>query len=238
MLGLTLGALLVLHLPTDQYRGGSDICIHEFAHNVMDFGLDDGLRKMIEAQYQRSSDAGRWKGLYALTNPKEYWAELSMWYFGAHGDRNDRNGPADGRRALAAYDPDGYALLDKIYSGALSPNAAKVKPVRALDGSAQVHSIADDVASELVVFNTTPETYAIGWLDFDGQSKDRGRLDGFAYQVLDTYVTHAWELKETSSGRTIRFVYVTHAWELKETSSGRTIRFVADAPFNRLRLGN
>ena len=48
----------LLGLPTDRYRGGYDVCTHEFAHTVMRFGLDETLRKYIEAQYLRAKDAG------------------------------------------------------------------------------------------------------------------------------------------------------------------------------------
>src|SRR3984957_13305094 len=123
----------LLGLSSDRYRGGSDICAHEFAHAVMDFGLDDALRKTIEEQYRRAISAGLWNGLYAATNQQEYWAELSMWYFGAHGERGT-SGPADGGAALAAYDADGHALLDRIYSGRSPPSAIRIASARIAGG--------------------------------------------------------------------------------------------------------
>src|SRR6185437_5972859 len=64
----------LLKLPDDHYRG-RDICLHEFAHAK-----------------------GRWLRSYAGSNPDEYFAELTMWYFGTHGDMNmtgpkPKNGP-------------------------------------------------------------------------------------------------------------------------------------------------
>ena len=49
----------------------------------------------------------------------EYFAELSMWYFGSHGEYVDRENsfPAAGRQALKMYDEDGFRLLEKIYEG-------------------------------------------------------------------------------------------------------------------------
>jgi alpha-glucosidase len=108
----------ILRLPSDRYRGGSDICVHEFAHAVMNFGMTPAQRQRIEAQFQRSLAAGRWRDAYAGTNAREYWAELSMWYFGAHGDsRMQGSPPGDGASGLKAYDPEGYALLDALYHG-------------------------------------------------------------------------------------------------------------------------
>jgi hypothetical protein len=191
----------LLGLPSDRYAGGSDICMHEFAHAVMDLGLDDALRKTIEEQYRRATSAGLWSGRYAATNPKEYWAELSMWYFGAHGDRGSA-GPADGRAALAAYDPDGEALLDRIYSGALRPSAIRIVPVRMADASAEFRSVGGGGAATLVLLNNSSRARAVQWLDFKGQPVDYGTLEQMSYRVMNTFIKHAWQLKDTASGRT------------------------------------
>jgi len=79
----------LLKLPTDRYLG-SDICVHEFSHTFMDFGLDDLLKGKIKAQHEKALKLGLWKGAYAATNPQEYWAELSIWYFGSHGEFSSR----------------------------------------------------------------------------------------------------------------------------------------------------
>jgi hypothetical protein len=50
----------------------------------MDYGLDAEQRMEIKEQYARSLSAGLWQNAYAAVNAKEYWAELSMWYFGSH----------------------------------------------------------------------------------------------------------------------------------------------------------
>ena len=108
----------ILNLPSDRYRGGSDICIHEFSHGIMNFGLTEAQRQRIREQYARSLASGLWLGSYAATTPQEYWAELSMWYFGAHGDRRMKGAPpADGTEGLRQYDPAGYAVLDALYRG-------------------------------------------------------------------------------------------------------------------------
>ena len=106
----------LLRLPTDRYRGGQDICVHEFAHTIMAIGLSADQRKSIERQYADSMARGLWRDSYAANNEREFWAELSMWYFGGHGDRRMAGDPpADGREGLRRYDPDAYAVLDEIY---------------------------------------------------------------------------------------------------------------------------
>jgi outer membrane protein assembly factor BamB len=107
----------LLQLPGDRYHG-RDICIHEFAHNIQDTGLSNDVRQKIREQYKRSLEKGLWKGSYAATNEHEYFAELSMWYFGTHGDMNmTGTKPAKGPEGLKAYDPEAFTLLDDLYSG-------------------------------------------------------------------------------------------------------------------------
>jgi len=108
----------ILRLPDDRYRG-HEICIHEFAHAIMDYGMTAAERKQIRDQYTESISIGLWDRAYAGTNPQEYWAELSVWYFGGHGDRR-MNGkpPADGQVGLRVYDRRGFDLLDRLYNAA------------------------------------------------------------------------------------------------------------------------
>ena len=53
-------------------------------------------------------------------NPDEFFAELSMWYFGMHGElRMSGPKPADGPEGLKQYDPEAFALMDGYYRGRL-----------------------------------------------------------------------------------------------------------------------
>jgi hypothetical protein len=108
----------LLNLPNDRFRGSGDVCIHEFAHVIMDLGFTSEQREAIQEQYRKSIGAGRWAGAYAAVDAHEYWAELSVWYFSQHGNRRMQGAPpGDGRQGLYAYDPEGYALLNRLYSG-------------------------------------------------------------------------------------------------------------------------
>ncbi len=44
----------LLHLPTDRYAD-RDICVHEFAHTIMEYGLDSNARSKITDQYNKST---------------------------------------------------------------------------------------------------------------------------------------------------------------------------------------
>ena len=138
-------ALPTLAVPTRRYAG-RDILTHEFAHLLMDYGLPPALREEIRATHKRVTETTRrWRRAdgelaYAGSNASEYWAELSMWYFGSHGEYVDRQArvPPPGCHALAEYDPDGFRLLGLVYGGthpllrsdALAP-VARLAPVAA-----------------------------------------------------------------------------------------------------------
>lgn len=107
----------LLQLPRDRYYG-RDICNHEFAHAIFGEGLSSNVRQEIVDTYQKAMAKGLWKPAYASTNSDEYFAELTMWYFGNHGDMIIPGTEVKpGAEWLKSYDPDGYALLDKIYQG-------------------------------------------------------------------------------------------------------------------------
>jgi alpha-glucosidase len=110
----------LLKLQKDKYHG-RDICVHEFAHAVRNIGMSPSLRGRFDQQYQRSIAKGLWVNGYAATNPDEFFAELTMWYFGTHGDMNmNEPKPEDGPDGLRKYDPEAYALFDDFYSGRLT----------------------------------------------------------------------------------------------------------------------
>lgn len=109
----------LLKLKEDRYFG-RDICVHEFAHTLQNYGLSKDIQQKIREQYKASTEKGLWKGAYAASDQGEFFAELTMWYFGTHGDTPKGSDiPAPGPEAFKKYDPDAYALLDSLYSGRL-----------------------------------------------------------------------------------------------------------------------
>ncbi|HXW55812.1 MAG TPA: hypothetical protein VEJ67_08700 [Candidatus Cybelea sp.] len=117
----------LLQLFADRYRG-RDICTHEFAHNIENYGIPPAVRAMFDKQYEISKSKGLWINSYAGSNPDEYFAELTMWYFGTHGDLSMTDPiPANGPEGLRQYDPDAYKLFDDFYSGRIE--IATLEPV-------------------------------------------------------------------------------------------------------------
>lgn len=107
----------LLKLPNDHYFG-RDILTHEFAHAIRQYGIPLDIVERFNEQYRRSLAKGLWKDAYAGSNADEYFAELTMWYFGTHGDLHMTGPkPADGPAGLKQYDPDAYQLFDDFYRG-------------------------------------------------------------------------------------------------------------------------
>ena len=98
----------LLNLRGDRYAK-ENILVHEFGHTFHEMGLnsiDRGFDQKLQDAYAAAKKKGLWKGHYAQTNHKEYWAEGVQSYF----DTNVAE--ADTREKLAKYDPDLFALID------------------------------------------------------------------------------------------------------------------------------
>ena len=115
----------LLKLKEDRYFG-RDICVHEFAHTLQNYGLSKDIQQKIRDQYKVSMEKGRWKSAYSASDVGEFFAELTMWYFGTHGDTpKGSDVPAPGKEAFKAYDPEAFQLLDDLYSGRLKVSVKK-----------------------------------------------------------------------------------------------------------------
>ena len=120
----------LLKLPGDRYAG-RDICAHEFTHCIYQYGVQPEVRARIREQYDRSLAKGLWKKAYAATNPNEFFAEMTMWYFGTHGDLHmEGTKPANGPDGLKQYDPDAFTLVDDFYSGRIQVTRVEPRPRR------------------------------------------------------------------------------------------------------------
>jgi hypothetical protein len=118
----------LLKLDKDKYHG-RDICLHEFAHAIRNYGVDRAVVARFNQQYHRSLDQQLWVKSYAGSNPDEYFAELTMWYFGTHGDMNMTGPkPENGPEGLRKYDPQAFALFDDFYQGRIPIGKADPEP--------------------------------------------------------------------------------------------------------------
>jgi hypothetical protein len=185
----------LLKLPSDRYTDHRDICTHEFAHTVMNYGLSPNVRELVRRQYEKSMAAGLWRTAYAATNPDEFFAELSMWYFGSRGDFGQISPqPEAGRAWLRHYDPAAFELLDRIYSGRSPVERIAWQTAAPLPGNdeGKQRSLASTEPTRLLLVNRSPTDYGLFWLDFAGKRKPYGLLHAGENRVQDTFAGHAW----------------------------------------------
>ena len=198
----------LLKLPGDAFRDHRDICSHEFAHTLMEFGLGPGLVRRLEEQYRRSTGRGLWKTAYAATSPGEYFAELSMWYFDSRGAFGRLEPPPkEGREWLASYDPEGFRLLDDLYSGRLpiAPRAGVTLALLPASREKDLRSLRSDASTGLSVRNLTAGTVTVYWLDTAGRRVKYDAIDAGAVWSISTFVTHPWVFTD-AAGRALGLV--------------------------------
>ncbi len=189
----------LLLLPGDRYKEHRDICMHEFAHAILSFGLSRDIRDRIEAQRQKSVADGKWPGAYAATNAEEFFAELTMWYFGSRGDYGKITPtPTKGATWLRSYDPLAYELIDSLYSGRLKPSPVEIVDLVMLppEMEGQTRSKTDQPATQVVFINRTNGPITRFWLDFAGQRHSYGIVPPGGVTSQSTYATHAWLLED------------------------------------------
>jgi hypothetical protein len=184
----------LLALSSDRYRDHRNICSHEFAHTLMAFGLSDDVVRRIQDQYAASIGKGLWPA-YAGVNAQEFFAELTMWYFGSRGDYGRIEPPPQpGKAWLAAHDPDAFALLDDLYGGRI-PIAAlvwKILPPADLHQLGALRSRESAQPTRLMARNLRPTKCQVYWVDFSGNRISYGEMQPFGVWSGATYVTHAW----------------------------------------------
>jgi hypothetical protein len=196
----------LLRLPEDRYKG-RDICLHEFAHCLQNYGLSKNVQTLIDEQYRRSLENGLWKTAYAAVNSGEFFAELTMWYFGTEGDRGKLSPPpARGREGLRAYDPEAFALLDGIYTGRIKVERkkeyARAVKLKALspDREVGIQPAGESTKTSVRFKNLTSQEVQLFWLPGDGTRKPYGAIPAGGTFLQHTFAGHSW-LITTADGR-------------------------------------
>lgn len=185
----------LLSLPSDHYRDHRDICSHEFAHTLMEYGLGQEVWRRIREQYRRSTDQGLWKTMYAATNEKEFFAELTMWYFGTRGDYGKhRPPPRPGREWLAQYDPGAFKLLDDLYSGRIPVPEVRGRQLDLLPPAREknLRSQSSAEPTSIAAHNLRAGRVEVYWLDFSGHRKKYGEINPGGRWSMSTFATHPW----------------------------------------------
>ena len=203
----------LIDLDSDPRYAGRDILTHEFAHCIMDVGLPRAVRDEIVATHKRAVETeGRWKRAdgkgvaYAGSNASEYFAELTMWYFGSHGEFADREQrvPTPGPGGLAEYDPDGFRLMSSIYGGTHPGLAAVDPPGTRLTNllinpstSKSVDEPEDDAKIVSLEFDNRgcDCAWKLFWLDETGERRQYGEVPKDVVYLQMTFPGHVWHLE-------------------------------------------
>lgn len=123
----------LLCLTNDRYRG-RDILSHEFTHTIHAYGLSQNIRDLIEKTYRAARAKKLWetpegRPIYGGSNVEEYLAELALWYVGGRGDWPRSMPPMQpGPDFIRKYDPDGFKLVDDLFSGRLDVQPVTPRP--------------------------------------------------------------------------------------------------------------
>jgi hypothetical protein len=156
---------------------GDETCIHELAHAIEWFALDASTRERIVTEYRASLDSERWKGMYAASNPHEWFAEVTKFYF-----RRDRDDLAfydpqlaRGHDWLCRYDERACRFVDDLYHDRLDPGVPKATVVAPAPGSSEgaTRSGVGQVPVRVVVRNRGTARIHVIWIDFDGKRDPR-----------------------------------------------------------------
>jgi len=186
-------------------RDHRDICSHEFAHTLLDWGfpprLSAALKAELEALRLAGCAAGRWAGAYARSNADEFWAELCMWHVGSRGDYGSISPqPRPGRRWLRRYDTAAAALVSSVLEGRhplLLAQADEDGGVAELGWAAgdAVSSEGDGEACTLLVVNEAGHALRLSWVEAGGGLRTYAEVPPGGRAGQSTYSGHAWELQ-------------------------------------------
>ena len=89
---------------------GLNILYHELGHLVQGWAVEPSDYFDIKIAYQAALDGGKYRTDYARTNSNEYFAEATQAFFYHLDPRGGRD-----RAWLKSYDPEVYAILERVY---------------------------------------------------------------------------------------------------------------------------
>jgi cyclophilin family peptidyl-prolyl cis-trans isomerase len=107
----------MLAFPGDPYST-ENILVHEFSHVIHGVALralDPTFNRRLREAYQSATNAGKWKGTYAATNPGEYWAEAAQSWFDNNRQNDALHNHVDTRAELKEYDPAVAKLCEEVF---------------------------------------------------------------------------------------------------------------------------
>jgi hypothetical protein len=184
----------ILKLPNDSHADHRDITVHECAHMLHLIGFSEKIHQAITDRYEAAEEEGLWPECYALTNDHEFFAELTMWYFGTRGDYGRLPDPQEGPEWFRQYDPESYQLIDDIYQGRLEFQPISWEQLAMLPSNteSETQSLNSDHPTYIIFENRTGAEVELFWLNFEGERQSFGTLLGHDRSGMATFATHPW----------------------------------------------
>ena len=173
----------------------NESCARQIAISIFLYGFDEPIRKHIEEQFRDARLQGLWNGSSAGTSAQEYWAQLSLLYFGWQ---------QNSVRDLHVYDPRGYALVESIYNGLERPVA--IEAIRARSVSKLAISKVNGVRAQIQLVNNSSKPIRISWMDPEGKIRDVGELGPYNRTIKDTSLSQVWIVQDQRGIEMDRFV--------------------------------
>lgn len=177
----------------DRRNTQPSVVMHELAHAYHEvvLGFDD---RLIINAYENAFRSGLYQSVaarigqprraYALTNHKEYFAELTEAFFGTN-DFYPFN-----RAELRGYDPVGFAAVRAVWEDAVPVVLSEVKGIGPACESVLVASPGSDRAARLTVRNAGHHPVKLVWIDFKGERRPNLTIAAGALGTLRTFVGH------------------------------------------------
>jgi hypothetical protein len=197
-----------LRLERDQ----PSILLHELAHAYHDQVLGHRNQAVLRA-YRNAVDSGLFREVkrvdgrvgtaYALTNEREYFAELTEAYFG----RNDFFPFV--RAELQQYDPMGFEAVRTAWEeqpAQAEEHVAMCTSASCCPEAGDLRSRNSQTLARFVFRNATPQPVNVVWVDFKGANKVYAEVPAGALHIQATFVTHPWLLTDTA-GRCLAVVH-------------------------------
>ncbi|HMO31496.1 MAG TPA: hypothetical protein PKE07_00725 [Lacibacter sp.] len=105
----------------DRYKG-EEILTHEFAHAIHELGIrftNPGFDNELLAAFNNAMAKGLWNNTYAISDPREYWAEGIQCWFNCNLESIPSNGihnEINTKTELQTYDPVLYNLIKRYFT--------------------------------------------------------------------------------------------------------------------------
>lgn len=171
-----------------------DVCVHELSHALMFLGMTSKQRNSVISRFEAAMREGKWKDAYASTSYAEFFADLSIAYFGSEiPTAHHLKGYKRGAAWLKNYDPASYAVLDAIYIEKGDPGKRRIIELKSRPAQelGKLRS-GDGVPMRFAVTNTRKTPVHFYWIDFKGRRAQPRDIGPGETHNVESYASHVF----------------------------------------------